>query len=106
MLYQSEKIVNLLGKDLLSKRQASLEIKNSEKEFEYQENKEGFNYIMGQKVRRLSFQNRIPLHLDVITQILQFKVQGKWFLITGSHDKTIKLWNIFLCPTNCVAEGD
>ena len=52
------------------------------------------DYLRTKEVRKIQILRNCPIHLDSIRRIIPFQIRDRWFLFSGSEDKTIKLWNV------------
>ena len=63
------------------------------------------DYLRNTRVRRLQMLGTHRMHMDSIRRILPFQVNWKWYVFSGSEDKTLKLWNVEYKKNETVPES-
>lgn len=90
---------------LSSRRQASLDVMSTPRPAFLSDSLSGTEYLKGSEVKRLQLLANPRLHLDRVSKVEAFQVQGKWFLLSSSSDKTLKLWSVNFPRTEHIPEG-
>jgi hypothetical protein len=94
-----------IGKDIISemmklgKRQTSLDISRNKPGTYFSDTLSGNEYLKSSEVRRMQLLGTLNIHLDAVTKIEAFERGDKWFLVSCSEDRSIKLWSV-ACSKN------